>query len=180
MQHSLNVLKKGKTKKKSLWNVLFCPGLWGSLTHIQHHALNVWTEEKWSFAFVAATIWFSSNNMNSVMSPITSGMHHIQPRPPSSSQHALGEVPGTTEHPQSSLECMCHDGINPQPWLMLYIYNHPSQHCHHKRSAKHGARLKQFESSRLVFATRDTCSILGGFYPPPPSAAMLLRLVMDP
>lgn len=26
---------------------------------------------------------------------------------------------------------MCHDGINPQPWLMLYIYNHPSQQCHH-------------------------------------------------
>lgn len=70
----------------------------------------------------------SSNNVNSVMAPITSGMHHI-PFPPA--QRACGEVPGTAEHPQSSLECMCHDGINPQPWLMLYIYNHPSQHCHH-------------------------------------------------
>ena len=30
-----------------------------SLTHIQHHALNVWTEEKWSFAFVAASIWLA-------------------------------------------------------------------------------------------------------------------------
>lgn len=30
-----------------------------SLAHIQHHALNVWTEEKWSFAFVAATIWLA-------------------------------------------------------------------------------------------------------------------------
>ena len=38
-----------------------------------------------------------------------------------------GEVPGTAEHPQSSLECMCHNGINPYPWLMLYIYDHPSQ-----------------------------------------------------
>lgn len=27
-----------------------------SLTRIQHHALDVWTEEKWSFEFVAATI----------------------------------------------------------------------------------------------------------------------------
>lgn len=30
-----------------------------SLTHIQHHALIVWAEEKWSFAFVAATIWLA-------------------------------------------------------------------------------------------------------------------------
>lgn len=29
------------------------------LTRIQHHALNAWTEEKLSFAFVAATVWLA-------------------------------------------------------------------------------------------------------------------------
>lgn len=106
----------------------------------------------------------SSNNVNSVMSPITSGMRHIPfPR----LNVPRGEVPGTVEHPQFSLDCMCHDDINQQPWLMLYIYNHPSQCCHHNSQ-------KIWFSSWTVSAC-GTCSILGGLLL---FVAMLLRLVM--
>lgn len=99
-----------------------------SLTHSRRHALNVWTEEKWSFCFCCrhCLVKQQQREQCDASNHIWYASHNILP-----TWHASREVPGTVEHPQSSLECMCHDGINPQPWLMLYIYNHSSQRCHH-------------------------------------------------
>lgn len=105
------------------------------------------------FCFCCCDYLVSSNSVNSVMSPITSGMHHIPFPPPLDAPR--GEVPGTAEHPQSSLECMCHVGINPQPWLMLYIYNHPSQDCHQKTRT---SSWTVWADPACVFATRDASS----------------------
>lgn len=68
------------------------------------------------------------------------------------------EVPGTVEHPQSSLECMCHNGINPNPWLMLYIYDHPSQQKTWILSWTVWADAACAHKSR-------TCSTLKGLFP---------------
>lgn len=116
-----------------LWSFFFCKSCEmcysaSGFQRIQLHALNVWTEEKWSFALVAATIWLAVTTWTvwCLQSHLVCITYHSSPL-----CVPRGEVPGTAEHPQSSLECMCHDGINPQPWLMLYIYSHPSEHCHH-------------------------------------------------
>lgn len=122
---------------------------------IQHHALNVWTEEKGSFGLVAATIWLAVTTWTvwCLQSHLVCITYHSSPL-----CVPRGEVPGTAEHPQSSLECMCHDGINPQPWLMLYIYSHPSEHCHHN-SQKHGFNLERLE---LMFGSPGTYNLLEG------------------
>lgn len=113
---STKVLKKAS---EMCYSACGCRGL----THSRHHALNVWTEQKWSFCFCCCHCLVKQQQREQcdASNHIWYASHTILP-----TWHASREVPGTVKHPQSSLECMCHDGINPQPWLMLYIYNHSS------------------------------------------------------
>lgn len=119
VKHSLEVLKMPP-------KCVTLPLAASTLTHIQHQALNVWAEEKWSFCICGCCYLFKQQQREQcdVSNHICYASHSILP-----TRRASREVSGTVEQ-QPSLECMCHYGINSEPWLMFCICNHLSQHCH--------------------------------------------------
>lgn len=102
----------------------FASGCEHSYTHST--CLECMNREKQFFSFCGRCHLFKQHQREQcdVSNHICYASHSILP-----TRRASREVGGTVEQ-QPSLECMCHNGINSEPWLMFYIYNHPSQLCH--------------------------------------------------
>lgn len=134
-------------------------------------ALNVWTEEKWSFCFCRCCYLFKQQQREQcdVSNHICYASHSILP-----TRRASREVSGTVEQ-QPSLECMCHNSVYSEPWLMLCIYNHPSQCCHHNGHRTWVCSWMVWANPLLVWDWRNVQHPPGSFLW---SAVPLLMLLM--
>lgn len=119
VKHSVEVLKM------PFEMYYFASGCKHSYTH-STSCLECMNREKQSFSFCGRCYLFKQHQREQcdVSNHICYASRSILP-----TRRASREVGGTVEQ-QPSLECMCHNAINSEPWLMFCIYNHPSQRCH--------------------------------------------------
>lgn len=123
-----------------------------TFTHIRQHALKACAEEKGSFCICGCCYLFKQQQREQcdVSNHICYASRSILP-----TRRGPREGSGTVEQ-QPSLECMCHCGINSEPWLMFCICSHPSQ-----RSENTGPILSGLNWS----SSRDSwCNVLRGLW----------------
>lgn len=126
---------------------------------------------KMIFCFCCCYYLVSSNNVNSVMSPITSGMHHIA-FPPLNVPWGKSLALQSTHSPHQSA-CVMMASTHSLDLCFIFTIIHHSTVITTVR--KHGLSLERFELIQLMFVSLGTYIILEGLFL---SVAMLLRLVM--